>query len=248
MSLLKDPRLLVVLLFFCAMAFGLRSREVFDAINAQGQAEPQTQISRIDPVRLAAIEPAADAEAEDDAAAATAGEGEAADAEVTEDDSGTPVAPIVPEEGWRDASEEEFEFSNIRSELFEDLAQRRRDLEKQERELAMRDALLKAAEREIDQKFKELESLRSEIEGLLEDQSAAEQERIEKLVKIYEGMRAKDAARIFNTLETEVLLSVLSRMSERKSAPIIAAMSPDRARSITILLAEQKKLPSFSLQ
>ena len=42
-----------------------------------------------------------------------------------------------------------------------------------------------------------------------------------------------------------MLLQVLTQMSERKSAPIIAAMSPDRARSVTIMMAEQKALPSL---
>jgi flagellar motility protein MotE (MotC chaperone) len=37
----------------------------------------------------------------------------------------------------------------------------------------------------------------------------------------------------------------MGRMSERKSAPIIAAMDAERAQSLTIMLAEQKKLPDM---
>ena len=81
-------------------------------------------------------------------------------------------------------------------------------------------------------------AVRNEIESLLQMQSQQEAERIVSLVKIYEGMKAKDAARIFNTLDTDVLLSVMTRMSERKSAPILAEMNPDRARSVTILMAQ----------
>ncbi len=166
----------------------------------------------------------------------------------TADDVGAP--PPVAETGkggenWRDSMDEDLEYSKVRMELFEDLSNRRTELEKREKEMNMREALLKAAEQELDQKYKELLSLREEIQVLLKIQSKAEKERIESLVKIYEGMKAKDAARIFNTLDMDVLLSVLGQMSERKSAPIIAAMTPERARTVTIMLAEQKSLPDM---
>jgi len=147
---------------------------------------------------------------------------------------------------WKDSMDSEIEFSEVRMELFEDLAARRKDLQSQERELAVREALLKAAEQEINQKYKELISLRSEIQDLLVEQSSEEQKRITSLVKIYEGMKPKDAARIFNTLDLDVLLQVVSQMSERKSAPVIASMNPDRARTLTIMLMEQKSLPSLA--
>jgi len=147
---------------------------------------------------------------------------------------------------WRDSGEANLEYSSIKVELFEDLKNRRKQLEEQKRELSVREALLKTAEQELDQKYKELLSLKEEIEGLLVQQTDAEQKRITSLVKIYEGMKPKDAARIFNTLDLDILLSVVSRMSERKSAPIIASMSPDRARTLTIMLAEQKTLTDIS--
>jgi len=148
---------------------------------------------------------------------------------------------------WRDSSEIETNNSEISLELFEDLKERRKEIESQKRELAVREALLKTAEQEIDQKYQELISLREEIQELLEQQTDEEQQRIASLVKIYEGMKPKDAARIFNTLDLDILLDVVSKMSERKSAPIIAAMSAERARSLTIMLAEQKTLGKTSM-
>lgn len=146
---------------------------------------------------------------------------------------------------WKDSGDTDFEFSEMRMELFEDLTRRRQTLEAQEREMAVREALLKAAEKELDQKYKELVSLRTEIQDLLKEQTEEEKKRTASLVKIYEGMKPKDAARIFNTLDMDVLLNVVSRMSERKSAPIIASMDPARARSLTIMLMEQKSLPTL---
>lgn len=162
------------------------------------------------------------------------------------------TVPVKEPEGegekveWKDSIDSDIEFSEVRMELFEDLSKRRKGLEERERELAVREALLKAAEQEIDQKYKELVSLRSEIQDLLVEQSEEEKQRIASLVKIYEGMKPKDAARIFNTLDLDVLLNVVSQMSERKSAPVIASMNPDRARTLTLMLMEQKSLPTFS--
>jgi flagellar motility protein MotE (MotC chaperone) len=34
-------------------------------------------------------------------------------------------------------------------------------------------------------------------------------------------------------------------MSERKLSPIIAAMNPERAKTMTIMLAQEKKLPTL---
>lgn len=145
---------------------------------------------------------------------------------------------------WKDASESDIDYSNVRKEVYQDLMRRRQDLDDRDKELAKREALIKAAENELDRKYQELTGIRNEIQGLLKKQSAEEEARIASLVKIYEGMKAKDAARIFNTLDMDVLLEVVSKMSERKSAPIIAEMDDNRARSLTLFLAEQKKLPS----
>ena len=88
-----------------------------------------------------------------------------------------------------------------------------------------------------------MDALRSEITKLLEEQSEEEKARIVSLVKIYEGMKPKEAARIFDTLDLDILVNVTSQMSERKLSPVLAAMNPDRAKTLTIMLAEQKTLP-----
>ncbi len=161
-----------------------------------------------------------------------------------------PELPEITEDAqsvdWRAADDTEFENSEVRMELFQDLSKRRKDLASRDRELAVREALLKTAEQEINQKYKELLSLRSEIQDLLKEQSEEEKKRVASLVKIYEGMKPKDAARIFNTLDLDILLQVVSQMSERKSAPVLASMNPDRARTLTMMLIEQKSLIDFS--
>jgi flagellar motility protein MotE (MotC chaperone) len=161
-------------------------------------------------------------------------------------DLGAPPAPSRSTGGnWKGADDLDDEYSGVQMELFSDLAKRRKDIETKERELSMREALLKAGQAELEQKYQELTTIKADIEELLKKQTVEEDKRIVSLVKIYEGMKAKDAARIFDTLDMDVLLQVMVKMSERKSAPIIAAMDAEKARNVTIMLAEQNKLPSL---
>lgn len=249
MKLSRHIRLLPVLVAVSALSFGVRFGEIVSGHSSGGSALAQQQAHAPSESELAAPSgemaqaPAGVTPVKSDES--MAGTTNSMATEAASDTAGENETSKEAD-AWKDAGDSDIEFSDSRMELFEDLAVRRRDLEAREKDIAMREALLKAAEQELDQKFKELNNLKSEIEDLLKEQSEAEQKRIASLVKIYEGMKAKDAARIFDTLDMDVLMQVLSRMSERKSAPIIAAMNPDRARNVTIMLAEQKRLPGLN--
>lgn len=146
---------------------------------------------------------------------------------------------------WRDAGDEEPSTQKTKMEVLKDLSSRRDSLDKKEQELQTREALLRAAEQEIDRKYQELSSLRQQLENLLQKQNDEEKARISSLVKVFENMKPKEAARIFDTLDIPVLMSVMSKMSERKLSPIMASMNPERAKTMTIMLAEEKALPTL---
>lgn len=144
---------------------------------------------------------------------------------------------------WRDANDETTQIDDVKLDIFEDLSKRREGIEKAEKDLQVREALLQAAERELDRKVSELSKLRKEIENLVGVKTEKEEESITRLVKIYEGMKPANAANVFNTLDLDVLIAVMSEMSERKVSPILSAMNPERARTVTIMMADQNKLP-----
>ena len=60
------------------------------------------------------------------------------------------------------------------------------------------------------------------------------------LAKLYESMRPRDAAEIFNELDLPILVQVVNRMSERRAAPVLAAMTPERARQVTAELSRMR--------
>jgi flagellar motility protein MotE (MotC chaperone) len=55
-------------------------------------------------------------------------------------------------------------------------------------------------------------------------------------------MKAKAAAEIFNRLEMPVLIRVVERMHEAKSADVLARMDPVKAKQVTTELARRSKL------
>lgn len=124
------------------------------------------------------------------------------------------------------------------------LAERRDLIEKRERETASKEGLLKAAEARIDGKIAQLQDLEKNIQGLLKQYDTQKQAEIQQLVNIYGAMKPKEAARIFDTLEMPILVSVIQTMKESKVAPIMAAMSPAKATALTEELTQRKQLPA----
>jgi flagellar motility protein MotE (MotC chaperone) len=127
--------------------------------------------------------------------------------------------------------------------LLQQLAVRRETIETREREINMREGLLKAAESRIDKKVQEMKLLQSTVEKLIATYSEQQAAKVASLVKIYENMKPKDAARIFEELDMDTLLLVAERMKERTLAPIMANMDPGKARDVTVDLARRRQLP-----
>ena len=127
--------------------------------------------------------------------------------------------------------------------LLQQLAERREVLEDREQELDMRSGLLAAAESRIDKKVEELKLLQNTIQKLLKAHDEEQDAQLQSLVKIYENMKPKDAARIFEELDLDTLLLVVERMKERKLAPVMASMDPAKAKEITVELTRLRQLP-----
>jgi hypothetical protein len=107
----------------------------------------------------------------------------------------------------------------------------------------MRENLIKAAEDRVDSKIADLKQLQTQIQALLQQHDTAQQKQIDSLVKTYASMKPKDAARIFNNLNDDVLLAVASGMKPDVLGAILGQMQPDAAQKLTVKLADKLKLP-----
>jgi len=135
------------------------------------------------------------------------------------------------------------ELSESEIEVLQKLAARREQLDARTQQLDLRDKLLQATEQRIDKKIARLKGIEATIEDLLKQYDEQELKKLKSLVSIYEKMKPKDAARIFNSLDMKVLLDVAGLMKESKLAAIFGKMSGERAQELTIELATRKQLP-----
>ena len=213
-------RLLHLVLFVGALLLSVKVGDLWHglSIDAGSQSAAQTAPAGA-PAADAAPPPPADAAAPPSAEAA-------------ETSAAAATAPNDP-----------FAYSDEEMAVLQSLAARRGELDAREAQIAEREALLAAAENRMDEKTAELKALQDSIQGLVGQHDEQEQAQFKSLVKIYENMKPKDAAKIFEELEMDVLLEVVGRMREQKVAPILAQMQPTKAKDVTFELAQRRQLP-----
>jgi flagellar motility protein MotE (MotC chaperone) len=125
--------------------------------------------------------------------------------------------------------------------LLERLSERRQELEKRQSELDMRDTLLKAAEKRLEQRINELKEAEERIVAATARKEEAEVQRLKNLVTMYENMKAKDAAKIFERLDVNLATEVAKLIPPRRMSDIMAQMSPDAAQRLTVELAARRE-------
>jgi flagellar motility protein MotE (MotC chaperone) len=123
--------------------------------------------------------------------------------------------------------------------ILERLQERRQELDTRARELDIRESLIKAAEKRMEGQLAELKETEARITVATQQKDDAQAARFKGLVTMYETMKPRDAAKIFDRLDSGVLLDVASKIEPRKMADILAQMSPDSAQRLTVELASQ---------
>ena len=140
------------------------------------------------------------------------------------------------------AEEKDNKYTDVELDILQNLSKRRAELDAREEELALKETILAATEDRINDKVRDMKKLKEDVDKVLLLYNEKQESEIKGLVKIYEAMKPIDAAMIFNEMEMPILLEVIDKMSERKVAPILAGMSPKRARDVTQELAEMRKV------
>jgi flagellar motility protein MotE (MotC chaperone) len=123
--------------------------------------------------------------------------------------------------------------------VLQSLGDRRGQLDQREQDLDTQVQLMAAAETKLDARIKEMNGLKTDIQGLLgqaDDQQAAETGR---LIRVYEAMPPKDAAARMALMDDTVRLPIASKMKERILAAVLAKMDPADAKSLTEKLARR---------
>jgi flagellar motility protein MotE (MotC chaperone) len=123
------------------------------------------------------------------------------------------------------------------------LQDRRETLDNRNKELDMRENLIKAAEKRLEAKVGELKDIETRIKTATDSRDKDEKERLKGLVAMYENMKPKDAARIFDRLDIRILVDISTAMKPITMSAVLAQMSPEAAERLTVELAMRASGP-----
>jgi len=215
----KRMRLLPIVIFMCVMMLSFRA---YDVVSLFEMGELPFGFSHVGAVASA-----------DNSATSLA-------SSPNPDSSAPSVTPEAP-----------FDPLNLTAEdvrVLESLHEKKAILDKKDRSLEERKALLTTIEERVNKKIAELKTLKGEMEQIVKTHDESENAKLDKLVKIYQTMKPKDAGSILSELDFETLLGVMGRMEPGKIAPIFAKMDPDVVRIVTAELARRQDITDAAHQ
>jgi flagellar motility protein MotE (MotC chaperone) len=153
--------------------------------------------------------------------------------------SAVPAPEMAKPDGATAAPEQPQPVSASERAILERLQSRRQELEARAREIDIRESLLKAAEKRIESRIEELKAIEARIATASGQKTEADAARFKGIITMYEGMKPKDAAKVFDRLEMPVLFEIASQIAPRKMSDILGLMSPEAAERLTIELARR---------
>ncbi|GEM_PF-2536974 len=136
--------------------------------------------------------------------------------------------------------------------VFNGLEQKRVSIAKAEAKLKKMKKSLEVFKGDLDDKLDSLSKLKKQIETDLaniekkktakqQQKQAAFEAKMDRLVKMYSGMKPRNAAKIVDQLDLEVAKEIFSRMRETSAAQILAYVNSEKAAKISERIAYKNK-------
>lgn len=182
---------------------------------------------------------------EDDAELLEDDEAALADGELDDEELASDDEPLLGEEsatGEGDFLSEESALNQSELDVLQMLRGRRVELDARAERLDLREKLVLAAEHALESRIQDWKQLKVAVEASLEKYNTKRDGKLQTLATYYEKMKAKDAARVFNSLELPYLIDIVERMKVAKVADIIGKMDTERAKTLTTELARQHQM------
>ncbi|MBC7420797.1 MAG: hypothetical protein H7328_08715 [Bdellovibrio sp.] len=110
------------------------------------------------------------------------------------------------------------------------LADRKKQLDQKEEDLNKLSAEIAKQKEEIEEKLKKLEDTRQKISAALEEKIKADDGKVETLVQMYSNMKPQQAAKVFETLDEDLVIDILGRMKKKSAADILNLIKPEKAQ------------------
>lgn len=152
-------------------------------------------------------------------------------------------APVPPTK----ASVEKEAAPEVKARLLQELdrqiEERRRELARQQEELAALKRALEAAKVELLQERQRLEELKSQVEADLARRGKLNDERLGQVAKVYQSMKPREAAQALEKLDDDLAVAILDRLPGRVVGKLFDVMDKNRVRQLTRRLQEGRGPP-----
>lgn len=125
--------------------------------------------------------------------------------------------------------------------LLERLGARRDALKQRSDALDLREQVIGTAERKLEEGVDDLKRTLDKADGAGVKPGEAEKAGLKNIVTMYETMKPKDAARVFDRLTLDVLVPIVLAMNPRKMAEVLALMQSEPAERLTVALANRAR-------
>ncbi|QHQ36808.1 MotE family protein [Algicella marina] len=126
-----------------------------------------------------------------------------------------------------------------RDELLTAIQERDGQLRDREKRLEERLALLRIAEEEFEKRRQALIDAEERLAATLALADDAAEKDIQQLTAVYQNMKPKKAAEVFNTMDPTFAAGFLIRMAPEAAADILTAMDTGPAYTVSVLMASR---------
>lgn len=106
-------------------------------------------------------------------------------------------------------------------------------LKAKEDELARKERSLRTLEQNLDKKLAELNDLEKRLKKMISDADVLKDKKIKHLVGVYTAMKAKQAAQVIESLDTDLAVKILSGMRGRSAGAILGFVKPKKAAKLS---------------
>jgi len=120
------------------------------------------------------------------------------------------------------------------------LQQKEAELKRKEELLQQREEYIAKMKQEVEGKLKELIDLQKEVQAYRTEKQEDQSAQIRSLSKIYGSMKSKEAAKLLENLDDQLVVSIISTMNATDAANILANMDIKKAAKISESLSHRQ--------
>ena len=113
------------------------------------------------------------------------------------------------------------------------LAERKKELDLREEELNKKASEIVKQKLEIEAKLKQLEESRGKIAGMLKERINSDSQKVDNLVQVYSNMKPIQAAKVFESMDEDLVIEILGRMKKKNAADILNLVKIEKAQKFS---------------